>query len=233
MGRAFHGRVSRLRDAEALASDVQGGAIEGASRLPAEERYKELPAELMAYFDRGRADAFERQVWADGAKQRVRDRRPLFRVCTRKQTVCLRPVAAAPLKSAWRPSQPFCVLYTAPKPDICSARPFSVVRWPPDAIIEQGVGRVLPKAVAHAFTARHLEELLTPGYLTNPLAACSEISTRTCCSDGLDHAGGSERFPTVCCRSPGCSQNCDNRALAPWAGPPARRGALVSILELA
>ena len=37
-----------------LASDVQGRAIEGAGRLPAEERPKELAAELVAHFSRGR-----------------------------------------------------------------------------------------------------------------------------------------------------------------------------------
>jgi hypothetical protein len=37
-----------------LASDVQGRAIEGAGRLPAEERPKELAAELVGRFSRGR-----------------------------------------------------------------------------------------------------------------------------------------------------------------------------------
>ena len=37
-----------------LASDVQGRAIEGAGRLPAEERPKELAVELVAHFSRGR-----------------------------------------------------------------------------------------------------------------------------------------------------------------------------------
>jgi hypothetical protein len=37
-----------------LAWDVQGRVIEGVGRLPAEERPKELTAELVAHFSRGR-----------------------------------------------------------------------------------------------------------------------------------------------------------------------------------